>query len=60
MGVPSRKVFEMSITKSFMQRIDARKLILIVLLILSLTVIVGAATITEAGPAGGGVYCPGC
>ena len=51
----------MSFTKSFKHLfLDGRKLVLIVLLILSLTVIVAAAGITEAGPAGGGVYCPGC
>jgi hypothetical protein len=51
----------MSFTKGFRHRLFvSRKLVLIVLLILSLTVIVGTASFTQAGPAGGGGYCPGC
>jgi hypothetical protein len=38
----------------------SRKLILIILVVMSLTVIVASASIAEAGPAGGGSYCPGC
>lgn len=51
----------MSFAKGFRHRLHVgRKLVLIVLVVLSLTVILASAGITEAGPAGGGVYCPGC
>ncbi|MBA3869579.1 MAG: hypothetical protein H0X30_10525 [Anaerolineae bacterium] len=51
----------MSFTNGFKHRLlVGRKLVLIVLVVLSLTVMVASAGITEAGPSGGGAYCPGC